>query len=167
MKPLRNKFGIREVVEDIYEEGLTPYNKNEWIRVMGLFFEHLRESMLDPEVTDITLKNFATIRVKPITSIKEAKGFCTLFSMGLMEEKDIEVIMIKLSNILKQNHGKKRVAGVFSEAFPHFDQSLRDTSFWADLRGSFGVPQGGHRSSDGSATADANGSSDCANGERS
>lgn len=158
--PLRRKFGIRDVVDEIYQEGLTPYNKNEWSRVMGLFFDHLKEAMLDPEVTDITLKNFATIRVKPITAIKEAKGFCTLYCGGFVEEEDIRIIMIKLSNILKENHGKTRVARVLREALPHFDQSLRDTSFWADLRSSFGVPQGGDQGPDGSSPADADGPSD-------
>lgn len=130
------KFYIKDVIEDIYVEGLTPYNKRYWEKFMEAFFHELKESMDDPNTTEFTLLRFASFNTKPLTSLKQLRLFAEHYNRGIISEDEMKKIALKVLKIISEYEFRREQAvdEFLSQEIPKLDEWLGETDWWADIR---------------------------------
>lgn len=130
------RFYIKDVINDIYVEGLTPYNKRHWEKFMEAFFEEVKNTMDDPTTAELTLLRFASFKIKPLTSLKQLKIFAEHYHRGIISEEEIHRIALKVLKIITEYEFKResKVNEFLDQEIPQLNEWLGETDWWPNLR---------------------------------
>lgn len=131
--------GTRITIKELVSTSIPPDSRHteaQWQKAFELFFEELRHSMTDPNVTEIKLVNFVTIKEKPITAFKMAVMSARNYRNGLFSEHDMRLFAEKLVKITENASiaSKRKIA----DYLPNLHQWLGETPWWADIHRAIG-----------------------------
>lgn len=129
------KFYIKDVIDDIYVEGLTPYNKKHWLKFMEAWFEELHQAMREPDVNDIRLLRFATFAPKPVGTLKQLRFYSRLYIDGAISEEEMLAVAEKAKTIMCSYVYKTvKIGDIFESMVSELDERLGKTDWWANIR---------------------------------
>ena len=167
----KHKISIKEIIDEIYQEGLIPNNRRDWVKAMEGFFTQLKEEMKSPEVGNIMLTNFASIKVKPLASMHAINN-----EANIMEKADkwdynmLEGLAKKTVLIIKiyeQKVNRQRTARALPKSIEtikqlreRLDERFGEAAWWADssvaIRDAIGRIEDANRSKTAAINGDGN-----------
>ena len=130
------KFYIKDVINDIYVEGLTPYNKKHWEKFMEAFFVELKNTMDDHNTTDVTLLRFGSFKTKPLTSLKQFKNYVEQYRDGILSIEELHKYALKVKNIVTEYEYKTehKVNEFLEQEIPQLNEWLGKADWWPNIR---------------------------------
>lgn len=176
MKQAKDKVTIKQIVDEIYESDMTPNNKREWFKAMDAFFAELKEVMNSPEAGNISLVNFASIKVKPLAAMHELNNQSNMQTTnGAVDEAMLEGLAKKVVKILEEYEYKlsrqrnyralPKSVGTIAQLCGAMDERHSSSAWWQDYSAAIRATLGRIEDANRSKAAALNGHGAGADGE--